>query len=263
MLSSTDPVRVYEHFSTVDLLSGGRAEVAIGRGSFTESFPLFGYDLKDYNALFSEKMDLLLKINDNNVIDWKGRFRPALHQQEVLPRALNNHLNIWVAVGGTPESVVRAARLGLPMIFAIIGGMPRQYKPFFDLYKEEYINAGYDVSKMQLATHSHGLVSEDGGAFIDRMYPIYAEQMNRIGRTRGWQPFSRQQFDAGRTKEGAYFYGDPNEVTDKILYHQELFGLTRWVMHCDIGAPDHKDIMKGIELLGTKVAPAVRKALQQ
>lgn len=263
VLSSTDPVRVYQNFSTVDLLSGGRAEVAIGRGSFTESFPLFGYDLKDYNALFSEKMDLLLKINDHDVIDWKGRFRPALHQQEVLPRAVNNHLNIWVAVGGTPESVVRAARLGLPMIFAIIGGMPQQYKPYFDLYKEEYINAGHDISKMQLATHSHGLVSEDGAPFIDRMYPIYAEQMNRIGKSRGWQPFSRQQFDAGRTKEGAYFYGNPGEVTDKILYHQEMFGLTRWVMHCDIGAPGHKEIMKSIELLGTKVAPAVKKALQQ
>lgn len=263
VLSSTDPVRVYQNFSTVDLLSGGRAEVAVGRGSFTESFPLFGYELKDYNALFSEKMDLLLKINDNNVITWDGKFRPGLYRQQVLPRAVNNHLSIWVAVGGTPESVVRAARLGLPMIFAIIGGLPRQYKPFFDLYKEEYINAGHDIAKMQLATHSHGLVSEDGAALIDRLYPIYAEQMNRIGKTRGWQPFSRQQFDAGCTREGAYFYGDPNEVIDKILYHQELFGLTRWVMHCDIGGPEHKDIMKGIELLGTKVAPAVRKALQR
>lgn len=263
VLSSSDPVRIYQHFALIDLLSKGRAEVTIGRGSFIESFPLFGYDLDDYDELFSEKTDLLLKINENNVIDWKGKFRPSLHQQEIYPRAVNNHLNIWIAVGGTPESVVRAGHFGIPMIFAIIGGSPRQYKPYFDLYREEYTRSGYKVNELQLGTHSHGLVSEEGSSFINRIYPIYAEQMNRVGKSRGWSSFTKQQFDAGCTKEGAYFYGGVNEITDKILYHQELFGLTRWVMHCDVGAPDHKDLMKGIELLGTKVAPAVKKALHE
>lgn len=263
VLSSDDPVRVYEHFATLDLISGGRAEVTIGRGSFIESFPLFGYDLNDYDELFSEKTELLLKINENKVIDWRGKFRPALHQQEIYPRAFNNHLNIWIAVGGTPESVVRAARFGIPMIFAIIGGAPRQFKPYFDLYREEYALAGHDANALQLGTHSHGLVSDEGASFMNRIYPLYAEQMNRVGKSRGWPPFSRNQFDSGCTREGAYFYGGINEITEKILYHQEMFGLTRWVMHCDVGAPDHKDIMKGIEILGAKVAPAVKKALHE
>lgn len=263
VLSSTDPVRVYQNFATVDLLSNGRAELTAGRGSFTESFPLFGYDLRDYNTLFAEKLQLLLAINDNDVITWKGKHRAALEQQQVLPRAVNNHLNIWIAVGGTPESVVRAARLGLPLVIAIIGGMPRQFQPFFELYKEEYLAAGHDPAKMQLATHSHGLVGEDGRALADRYFPHYERQMNRIGKDRGWPPYSRQQFESGRGREGALLIGEPNEVIDKILYHQELFGLTRFVMHVDVGAPSHQDLMKTIELLGTKVAPAVRKAVAE
>jgi probable LLM family oxidoreductase len=261
VLSSTDPVRVYQNFATVDLISNGRAEITAGRGSFIESFPLFGYNLNDYNGLFSEKLELLLAINQNDVITWKGKYRAPLNAQQVLPRAVDNRLDIWVAVGGTPESVVRAARLGLPVIIAIIGGMPKQFQPFFQLYKEEYIAAGHDLSKMQLATHSHGLIGDDAQKAADGYFPNYAQQMNRIGKDRGWAPYSRAQFEGGRTKDGALFIGDAAQVTDKILYHQEMFGLTRFLLHVDVGAPSHSNLMKTIELLGTKVKPAVNKAL--
>lgn len=261
VLSSTDPVRVYQNFSSLDLVSNGRAEITVGRGSFIESFPLFGYNLNDYNGLFSEKLELLNAINNNEVITWNGKYRAALKEQQVLPRAVDNHLDIWIAVGGTPESVVRAARLGLPLIFAIIGGMPRQYIPFFQLYKEEYVKSGHDVSKMQIATHSHGLIGENAKVLSDEYYPNYADQMNRIGKDRGWAPYSKAQFEAGQDRDGALFIGDVNQVVDKILYHQEMFGLTRFLLHADIGAPSHGLIMKAIELLGTKVKPAVNKAL--
>lgn len=261
VLSSTDPVRTYQNFSTVDLISNGRAEITVGRGSFTESFPLFGYDLHDYNGLFAEKLDLLLAINKNERVTWKGRFRPSLTDQQVLPRASNNQLDIWVAVGGTPQSILRAARLGLPLIIAIIGGMPIQFKSLFELYKQEYINAGHDPAQMRLATHSHGLIGENGQELSDRYFPYYAAQMNRIGSDRGWAPYTKDQFKSGQGKDGALFIGDVNQVVDKILYHQELFGLTRFLLHVDVGAPSHKDLMKTIELLGTKVAPAVKKAL--
>lgn len=261
VLSSTDPVRVYQNFSTVDLLSNGRAEITVGRGSFIESFPLFGYNLNDYNGLFSEKLELLIAINENEVLSWKGKYRAALNAQQILPRPVDNHLDIWVAVGGTPESVVRAAKLGLPLIIAIIGGMPKQFQPFFQLYRDEYLKAGHDLSKMQLATHSHGLIGDDAQATSDRYFPHYAAQMNRIGKDRGWAPYSKAQFEGGRSKHGALFIGDAEQVTDKILYHQELFGLTRFLLHVDVGAPSHKDLMKTIELLGTKVRPSVNKAL--
>lgn len=261
VLSSTDPVRVYQNFSTVDLISNGRAEITVGRGSFIESFPLFGYNLNDYDGLFTEKLELLKTINENETVNWKGKFRAPLVNQQVLPRAVNNHLDIWIAVGGTPESVVRAARLGFPLIIAIIGGMPRQFQPFFKLYKDEYLKAGHDISKMQIATHSHGLIGNDSQAVSDHYFPNYAAQMNRIGKDRGWSPYTKDQFEGGRSREGALFIGDADEVTDKILYHQEMFGLTRFLLHADVGAPSHKDIMKTIEILGTKVKPAVNKAL--
>lgn len=263
VLSSTDPVRTYQHFSTVDLISNGRAEITVGRGSFTESFPLFGYNLNDYNGLFAEKLDLLLAINKKEVISWKGRFRAPLEEQQVLPRAMGDGLDIWIAVGGTPQSVIRAGRLGLPLIIAIIGGMPAQFKPFFEMYKREYLQAGHDPAKMRIATHSHGLIGEHGQELADRYFPFYAEQMNRIGRDRGWSPYTKEQFEGGRSRDGALFIGDVNQVVDKILYHQELFGLTRFLLHADVGAPSHKELMKTIELLGTKVAPAVRKALNK
>jgi len=261
VLSSTDPVRVYQNFSTLDLISNGRAEITVGRGSFIESFPLFGYDLNDYAGLFSEKLHLLKEINENDVINWKGKYRAPLINQEVLPRAVNNKLDIWVAVGGTPESVVRAAKLGLPLIIAIIGGMPQQFQPFFQLYKEEYIKAGHDITKMQVGTHSHGLLGDDAREVADSYFPNYAAQMNRIGRDRGWSPYTKEQFEGGRSKEGALFIGDAQAAIDKILYHQEMFGLTRFLLHVDVGAPTHKALMKTIEILGTKVKPAINKAL--
>lgn len=261
VLSSAEPVKVYQDFSTIDLISGGRAEIAVGRGSFIESFPLFGYDLKDYDQLFEEKLDLLLNINNNEVVNWSGKLRAPLVNQSVLPRATHGgKLPIWIAVGGTPESVLRAARLGLPLIVAIIGGMPKQFQPLIEFYKTEYIKNGHDVSQMQIGIHSHTFMSEESTA-IEQYYSNYASQMNRIGASRGWPPYSKAQYDGGRSKEGALFIGSSEEVTEKILYMHELFGITRFIGHMDVGDPSHTDMMKAIELFGTKVAPAVRKAL--
>lgn len=262
VLSSSDPVKVYQNFATIDLLSGGRAELMAGRGSFIESFPLFGYDLNDYKELFEEKLDLLLKINDNEVISWSGKFRASLHQQAVLPRAQGNHLDIWIAAGGTPGSIVRAGRLGLPLMIAIIGGSPTQFEPLFRLYREEYIKNGHDIANLRIGIHSHALIGDNGQATADSYFPLYAAQMDRIGRERGWPKYSRAQFDGGRSIHGALFVGEPSEVTDKILRQQELFGLTRFMAHLDVGGPAHKDIMRAIELFGTRVAPEIRKAVR-
>ncbi|HEX8040965.1 MAG TPA: LLM class flavin-dependent oxidoreductase, partial [Chryseosolibacter sp.] len=260
VLSSSDPVRIYQSFATIDQISNGRAEIVAGRGSFIESFPLFGYDLKNYDALFEEKLRLLLKINRENPVTWKGNFRPALQDQQVLPRAVNE-LPIWIAVGGTPESVVRAARLGLPVIFAIIGGNPAQFKPLFEYYKELYQNSGHDMSRFQVGVHMHSFFGEDSKQTADAYYPVYGAQMTRVGRSRGWPPFNRQQFDFGRSPEGAYIIGDVNKSVDKILHMHEMFGLTRFSAHMDVGGPSHESLMKSIEIFGTKIAPTVREAL--
>ncbi len=258
VLSSADPVKVYEDFATVDLLSHGRAEIMAGRGSFIESFPLYGYDLNDYDSLFEEKLDLLLKINSNETVNWKGKLRAPLVNQKVLPRAMNNNLKIWIAVGGTPESVIRAGRLGLPLIIAIIGGSPGQFKPLVELYKQEYKKNGHDVAKMEIGIHSHSFVAEDSQQASDTLYPFYAKQMSKIGRERGWSSYSRQQYEAGRTKEGALFVGSPAEIIDKIAYMHELFGITRFVAHIDVGGAPHKDLMKAIELYGTRIVPGLK-----
>ncbi len=263
VLSSSDPVKVYQNFAMIDLLSNGRAEIMAGRGSFIESFPLFGYDLQDYEGLFVEKLDLLLEINKNESITWNGRYRAPLENQVVLPRAVDNHLPIWLAVGGTPQSVVRAGRLGLPLMIAIIGGSPRQFKPLFDLYREEYKAAGHDPEKMRVGIHAHGLFGEDARQLSDQYFPLYASQMNRIGRSRGWQPYHRSQFEAGKTRDGALFIGEPEAMVDKILYVQELFGLDRFAAHMDVGGPSHADMMKSIELYGTKIVPQVKAALKK
>lgn len=261
VLSSAEPVKVYQDFSTIDLISNGRAEIGVGRGSFIESFPLFGYNLSDYDRLFEEKLDLLLNINNNEVVNWEGKLRAPLRDQAVLPRATNNgKLPIWIAVGGTPQSVLRAAVLGLPLVVAIIGGMPKQFQPLIEFYKQEYIKNGHDVSKMQIGIHSHSFVS-DNEASIDQYYHNYAAQMDRVGASRGWAPYSKEQYDGGRSKEGALFMGEAQQVIDKILYMHELFGITRFIGHMDVGDPSHKEMMKAIELFGTKVAPEVRKAL--
>lgn len=262
VLSSSDPVKLYQSFATVDLLSDGRAELMAGRGSFIESFPLYGYSLQDYDALYEEKLDLLLKINKEPQISWKGKFRPELHDQLILPRAVNNHLNIWVAVGGTPESVERAGRLGLPVMFAIIGGNPAQFKPLFDYYKTVYREHGHDMSAFQTGVHMHAFFGTDSQEVADYYYPLYSAQMNRIGRSRGWPPYQRQQFEFGRGKNGALIIGDANEAVDKILTMKELFGLTRFSAHMDVGGPSHAQMMKSIEIYGTQIAPKVREALK-
>lgn len=263
VLSSADPVKVYQNFAMIDLLSNGRAEIMAGRGSFIESFPLFGYDLKDYETLFEEKLELLLKINENESISWKGQHRAALENQSILPRAVDNHLPIWLAVGGTPQSVVRAGRLGLPLMIAIIGGSPKQFKPFFELYRQEYLAAGHDVEKMKVGIHAHGIFGEDARQLSDEYFPLYASQMNRIGRSRGWQPYHRSQFEAGKTKDGALFIGEPEAMVEKILYVQEMFGLDRFAAHMDVGGPSHLDLMKSIELYGTKIVPKIKEALKK
>lgn len=261
VLSSSDPVKLYQNFAMIDLLSNGRAELMAGRGSFIESFPLFGYDLQDYEGLFSEKLELLLQINKEQRITWEGKYRASLKAQEVLPRAVNNNLSIWVAVGGTPQSVVRAGKLGLPLMIAIIGGSPEQFKPYFELYKETFIQHGHDPSKMQVGIHAHAFFGEDSKVVGNRYYPLYAAQMDRVGKSRGWPRYQRSQYDYGRTKNGALFIGDAEEMVDKILHMQELFGLTRFAAHMDVGAPAHKDMMKSIEIYGERIAPKVRQAL--
>lgn len=263
VLSSSDPVKLYQSFATLDLISNGRAELMAGRGSFTESFPLFGYSLNDYDELFEEKLELLMKINKENPVTWKGNFRPALKSQEIFPRAVNDHLNIWVAIGGTPESVLRAGKHGLPVIFAIIGGNPVQFKPLFDYYKEVYQHYKHDMNKFEVGVHMHSFFGEDGKQTADEYYPLYSAQMNRVGKSRGWPPYQQHQYDAGRSSKGHLLIGDANEAIDKILQMQELFGLTRFSAHMDVGGPSHVSLMKSIEIFGNKIAPKVREALKK
>ncbi|MGM0377390.1 MAG: LLM class flavin-dependent oxidoreductase [Bacteroidota bacterium] len=262
VLSSADPVKVYQDYVTLDLLSDNRAEIIAGRGSFTESFPLFGYNLKDYKQLFEEKLDLLLRLNREETITWEGRFRAPLKDQTVYPRP-EREVPVWIAVGGTPESVQRAARLGLPIMFAIIGGMPRQFQPLIEFYKEEYKKHGHDAGKMEIGVHSHTFVSDSTDDLLENYFPHYAAQMDRIGKSRGWPPFTKRQFVAGMGPDGALYIGDPQQVTEKILETIEMFGLTRFVAHVDVGGPSHKDLMKTIELYGSKVVPQIRKALEK
>ena len=259
VLSSDDPVRVFQQFATIDLLSKGRAEIMAGRGSFIESFPLFGYDLEDYDELFSEKLEMLMKLNDNESISWKGKHTQTISNRGVYPRPYQKKLPVWIGVGGTPESVVRAAQLGLPMALAIIGGMPARFQPFVQLYKDVYQKTGYDASKMQLSINSHTYIANDAQQARGEFYPPYAEVMNRIGKERGWPPSSRQQFDASTGAQGALLVGSPQQVIDKILYEHELFGHTRFLAQMSIGAMPHDKILRSIELLGTRVAPEVKK----
>ena len=263
VLSSSDPVRLYQSFSTIDLISGGRAELMVGRGSFTESFPLFGYDLHDYDSLFEEKLELLLQINQEKAINWKGKFRAELKDQEIFPHALKDGLDIWVAVGGTPESVIRAAKFGLPVIFAIIGGSPSQFKPLFDYYRKAYEHFEHDPSALGAGVHMHSFFGENGEQTSKEYYPVYAGQMNRIGKQRGWPPYQPQQFEQGRAPGGHLLIGDTNAAIDKMLALQEMFGLTRFSAHMDVGGPSHRSLMKSIEIFGTHIAPKVREALKK
>ncbi|MBP6589014.1 MAG: LLM class flavin-dependent oxidoreductase [Chitinophagaceae bacterium] len=262
VLSSSDPVRIYQSFAMIDQLTNGRAELVAGRGSFIESFPLYGYKLEDYDELFDEKLHLLHQINTENPITWKGKHRAALRDQEILPRAVNDHLDIWVAVGGTPESVIRAGKLGLPVIFAIIGGNPAQFQPLFEYSKKVHDHYGHDAASYRVGVHMHAFFGDDSKATADAYYPVYAAQMNRVGSSRGWPPYQRDQFDAGTGKKGHLLIGDASEAIDKILYLQEMFGLTRFSAHMDVGGPSHASLMKSIEIFGTKIAPAVKKAIK-
>ncbi|WP_435523468.1 LLM class flavin-dependent oxidoreductase [Chryseobacterium indoltheticum] len=258
VLSSSEPVKVYEDFATLDLISDGRAEIFVGRGSFIESFPLYGYSLNDYEELFDEKLELLLKINSEENVSWSGKLRAPMQNQTVYPRAKNEgKLPIWRAVGGTPQSVLSAAQLGMPLVVAIIGGMPIQFKNLIEFYKQEYRKAGHDESEMQIAIHSHTFVSDDQNV-VDGYFHNYKSQMDRIGASRGWSPYTKMQYEGGRGKDGALFIGNTNEVADKINYMKEIFGITRFIGHMDVGDPANDIMMKSIELFGEKIAPQVR-----
>ncbi|MBX7141952.1 MAG: LLM class flavin-dependent oxidoreductase [Chitinophagales bacterium] len=260
VLSSDDPVRVFQDFATVDLLSGGRAEIMAGRGSFIESFPLFGYDLDDYDELFEEKLELLLKLRESESITWSGKYRPSINHQSVYPRPVQNPLPVWIAVGGTPQSVIRAGKLGLPMALAIIGGMPDRFVPLIDLYRETAARAGHESSVARVSINSHTFLSENSQQAADDYYPSYADAMTRIGRERGWSGMTRSQFDLMREPEGSLLVGSPQQVIDKILYEHELFGHDRFLAQLTVGSIPHQKVMHAIELLGNVVAPAVRKA---
>lgn len=261
VLSSSDPVRIYQSFAMIDQLTNGRAELVAGRGSFIESFPLYGYKLEDYDELFDEKLQLLHQINQENPISWKGKHRAALQDQLIFPRAVNDHLDIWVAVGGTPESVIRAGKLGLPVIFAIIGGNPAQFQPLFEYSKKVHDHFEHDPASYRVGVHMHAFFGDNTKATADAYFPVYAAQMNRVGSSRGWPPYQRDQFDAGMGKKGHLLIGDAHEAIEKILFLQEMFGLTRFSAHMDVGGPSHQSLMKSIEIFGTKIAPAVKKAI--
>jgi len=261
VLSSDDPVRVYQDFATLDSLSKGRAEIMAGRGSFIESFPLFGYDLNDYEALYEEKLELLLKIRASEKVNWRGGHRPAIDNMGIYPRAQQNPLPVWIGTGGSPDSAIRAGVLGLPVIFSIIGGMPERFAPLVRLYKEAAEKAGHDSSKLQIATHSHGFIADTSETAAERYFPVMAEQMNQIGRERGWSPYTRDSFETSRDIRGALYVGDPEYVAEKILLAQQKLSLTRFLMYVDFSSLPHHELLKTIELLGTKVAPIVRKEL--
>lgn len=259
VLSSDDPVRVFQQFATLDLLSGGRAEIMAGRGSFIESFPLFGYDLNDYDELFAEKLDLLLALRRSTRISWHGRHRAPMDDLGVYPRPLQEPLPVWIAVGGTPASAVRAGTLGLPLAVAIIGGAPERFRDFVALYREAGRRAGHDPAALRVGINSHGFIADSSRQASDDAWPPYVDTMGRIGRERGWPPPTRQRFEAERSPRGALLVGDPPEVVDKILFEHELFGMDRFLIQFSVGTMPHAKMLHAIELYGTQVAPAVRK----
>jgi probable LLM family oxidoreductase len=260
VLSSDDPVRVFQQFAEVDLLSGGRAEIMAGRGSFIESFPLFGYDLDDYDDLYAEKLDLLLAlVRDPADVTWSGRHRPPLEHASVWPRPVQDPLPVWVAVGGSPQSVVRAGVLGLPLTLAIIGGQPERFVPLVDLYREAIARAGHDPASARVAINTHAFVGATSQAADAAFAQPYLAGMNRIGRERGWPPSGPREYQALRSARGALAVGSPEQVAEKILFEHELFGMDRYVGQMSVGAVAHADVLKAMELFGTQVAPVVRE----
>jgi probable LLM family oxidoreductase len=260
VLSSDDPVRVFQDFAEVDLLSNGRAEIMAGRGSFIESFPLFGYDLDDYDELYAEKLELLLAIREQVQVTWSGRHRPALSNAGVWPRPVQEPLPIWVAVGGSPESVVRAGKLGLPLTIAIIGGQPARFAPLVELYREASSQAGHDPSGTRLAINTHAFIGATSAQADAAFAAPYLAMMNRIGRERGWPPSGASHYEALRAPEGALAVGTAEQVAEKILYQHELFGHDRYIAQMSVGAVAHREVLRSMELFGTQVAPLVREA---
>ena len=262
VLSSDDPVRVFQDFATLDLISQGRAEIILGRGSFIESYPLFGFDLQDYDQLFAEKLDLLLKIRANTNVHWSGKHRPSLAGEGVYPRPVQEKLPIRIGVGGTPNSFVRAGTLGLPLILAIIGGEPHRFRPMLDLYWEAGRRAGHKLDELSVGVHSLGFLADTTAQAADEIYPSYAHTFTRIGKERGWPPITRAQFDATRGPTGALLIGEPEAIAEKILYENEVLGgISRMTMLLNGGSIPHQKAMHAIELLGTRVAPIVNKEL--
>ena len=258
VLSAADPVRTFQNYSTLDLLSHGRAEMVVGRGSFTESFPLFGLNLNQYDEIFSEKLDLLLSIRNNETINWNGRFRPSLHNQKIYPRPLKNPLPVWLGVGGSPQSFIRAGLLGLPLMIAVIGGETHRFKPLVDLYREAGEKAGHHPEDLKVGLHSLGYVAENSQKARDVYFPGYAETFTRIGKERGWPPVTRARFDEQTGPLGAYAIGSPEEVAEKILRHSKaLGGISRFSFQMDNAKLSHKQLMDSIELIGQKVSPIV------
>lgn len=263
VLSSADPVRVYQNFATLDLISKGRAEIMAGRGSFIESFPLFGYDLEDYDELFSERLELLLQINREEVVNWEGKLRPSIDARGVYPRPYQAQLPVWLAVGGTPQSVVRAGTLNLPLTIAILGGNPAQFVQLTDLYRRAAAKAGNDVSKLQLAINQHMYIADSSQQAADEFWPTYSKLMNRVGRERGWSPITRDQFEYMRSPQGSLMVGSVQEVADKIIAEHKLFNNTRFLAQTIAGEDiPHEKQMHSIELFGKEVAPIVREAVK-
>lgn len=261
VLSSDDPVRVFQDFSMLDGISNGRAEIMAGRGSFIESFPLFGYDLKDYDELFEEKLELLLELCKSEKVTWGGGHRPAINNLGVYPRPVQDPLPVWIGSGGNTESVIRAGLLGLPLVLAIIGGRPVQFAPLVEIYKRAAAKAGHDPSKLPVASHSHGFIADNTEVAADQFFPSTQQVMNVLGRERGWGPYTRASFDAARSPEGALYVGDPDTVADKIIHLRKNVGITRFMMHVPLGTMPHEQVMRAIELLGTEVAPRVREEI--
>ncbi|WP_409296315.1 LLM class flavin-dependent oxidoreductase [Peribacillus sp. SCS-26] len=263
VLSSADPVRVFQDFATLDGISNGRAEIMAGRGSFIESFPLFGYDLNDYDELFEEKLDLLLTLQKSEYVSWSGRHRAAINNLGVYPRPVQDPLPVWIGSGGNSQSVIRAGLMGLPLVLAIIGGRPVQFAPLVQLYKKAAAQAGHDPAKLPIASHSHGFIAEDDKTAADKFFAPTQQVMNVLGRERGWGHYDRAAFDAARSFEGALYVGNPETVAQKIIHLRKNVGITRFMLHVPVGSMPHEDVMMAIELLGKKVAPLVREEVAE
>lgn len=261
VLSSEEPVRVYQQFATIDLISGGRAEIMAGRGSFIESFPLFGYDLNDYNELFEEKLELLLSINRSEKVNWSGKLRAPIHDLGVYPRAVEGEIPVWLAAGGTPSSAVRAAKLKLPLMLAIIGGMPENFIPFIELYKRTALESGVSENDLQVGINNHILIGENDEKVAEDFFHHYAAMMDRVGKSRGWQPMTRQQYEFMRSERGSLMVGSVEKVVNKIVAEHQMFGFTRFMAHGSLGTTPHELTMKSLELYGKEVIPEVKRRL--